>query len=209
MRFTFPLYELEDNLDALYSEDRGEYLINTDLIKQLDKAWAIEEAFFNAQGALHVPYSIEPMELSDTSRRRVLNADGQIIPYNHGSTYPVDMLWPNTLRKKAESKVVVNRQGKSQTIKYNGPWSWFRLVQQASRKRAANNSLILSYSLNGSVMKYQLHSDSSNTPFSTNQLRYYKLPQFLLNNPETKKKVKQRSAKESIKKIKKAMAERQ
>ncbi|MCF6204770.1 MAG: type VI secretion system membrane subunit TssM [Methylococcaceae bacterium] len=201
---------LEDNLDALYSEDRGEYLINTDLIKQLDKAWAIEEAFFNTQGALHVPYSIEPMGLSGTSRRSVLNADGQIIPYNHGSTYPVDMLWPNTLRKKAESKVVVvNRRGESQMIKYNGPWSWFRLVQHANQKRAANNSLILSYSLNGSVMKYQLHSDSSNNPFSSNQLRHYKLPQFLLNKPKTTEEVKNRSPKEAIKKIKKAMAERQ
>lgn len=119
------------------------------------------------------------------------------------------MLWPNTLRKKAESKVVVvNRQGKSQTIKYSGPWSWFRLVQHANRKKVANNSLILSYSLNGSVMKYQLHSDSSYNPFSSNKLRYYKLPQFLLNHPETEKKVKQRSSKESIKKIKKTMAER-
>ena len=77
---------LEDNLDALYSEDRGEYLINTDLIKQLDKAWDIEEAVFKAQCAHHVPYSIGPMGLSGTSRRSVLNADGQIIPYSHGST---------------------------------------------------------------------------------------------------------------------------
>ena len=201
---------LEDNLDALYSEERGEYLINTDLIEQLDKAWTIEEAFFNAQGALHVPYSIEPLTLSGSHRRSVLNADGQIVPYNHGSTFPIDMLWPNTLRKKAESKlVVVNGQGKSQTIKYRGPWSWFRLFESSNRKPGSNNSLILKYSLNTGVMTYSLHPESSNNPFRRNLLSYYKLPQFLLNKPKVANEAKANSPKQSMKLIKKMISEKQ
>ncbi len=180
---------LEDNLDALYSEDRSEYLINIDLIKQLDKAWAIEEAFFNGQGALHVPFSIEPTSLSGTYRRSVLNIDGQIIPYSHGSTYPIDMLWPNTLRKKAESKlIVINGQGQSQVIRYKGPWSWFRLLRQANFKPAPGNRLILNYHINNGVMSYVLQPGSSNNPFARDLLKYYKLPQFLLNKSEQKTK---------------------
>ncbi len=200
---------LEDNIDALYSEDRGEYLINTDLIKQLEKAWDIEEAFFNTQGALHVPYTIEPVALSGTNRRSVLNADGQIVPYNHGSTYPIDMLWPNTLRKKAESKlVVVSGLGKSQTIKYKGPWSWFRLFQRASQKSGPNNSLILSYHLDDGMMTYNLQPESSNNPFARKLLRYYKLPQFLLNQSKVTDKKEVSSPRQSIQKIKKAISEK-
>jgi type VI secretion system protein ImpL len=176
---------LEDNLDALFSEDQNAYLINTDLIKFLETSWQIEESFFNAQGALHVPYSIEPMTLSGSYRRSVLNVDGQIIPYNHGSTYPIDMVWPNTLRKKAESKlIVINAQGKSQSIKYKGPWSWFRLLQRANKRSQANQSLRLKFSLGGAVMSYTLQPESSNHPFRQNSLRNYQVPQFLLRADE-------------------------
>ena len=57
-------------------------------------------------------------------------------------------------------------------------------------------------------MKYHLYAESSNNPFTRNYLKYYKLPQFLLNKPKAKKDKKENSPKESIEKIKKAIAEK-
>jgi hypothetical protein len=58
-------------------------------------------------------------------------------------------------------------------------------------------------------MKYHLHAESSTNPFARNYLKYYKLPQFLLNKPEATKDRKDSSPMESMEKIKKTMAEKQ
>lgn len=65
---------LEDNLDALYSERRGGYLVRTDVLAQLEAANRIRDAFFNNRGALGVQFAVEPLGLTPNRRSSVLGS---------------------------------------------------------------------------------------------------------------------------------------
>ncbi len=172
---------MESDMDVLYSENRKAYLIRKDLARQIKRARRIRDAYFNTEGALHVPFTVEPLALSGTQRRSVLNIDGQIISYDHGPAYPVDLLWPNTLLNRAESKLVmVSTSGKSAEARARGVWSLYRLLQRGSIRPASNNSGILSFKLNNGTMRYRLRGAGSNNPLTSKPLANFWLPRHLL-----------------------------
>lgn len=172
---------MESNMDVLYSQERRGYLIRDDLAQLIEKAKNIKDAYFNAEGALHVPFTIEPLALSGSQRKSVLNIDGQIISYNHGPAYAVDLLWPNTLQSRTESKLVmVSTGGKNAQARASGAWSLFRLLQRGHISPASNNSSILSFGLNKGVMRYRLRGSGSTNPLSNKPLSGFSLPRYLL-----------------------------
>ena len=176
---------MESDMGVLYSENRKAHLIRKDLARQIKRATRIRDAYFNTEGALHVPFTVEPLALSGSQRRSVLNIDGQIINYDHGPAYPVDLLWPNTLLNRAESKLVmVSTRGKSAEARARGVWSLYRLLQRGSIKPAANNSGILSFSLNNGTMRYRLRGSGSNNPLTGNPLANFWLPRYLLKESQ-------------------------
>lgn len=78
-----------------------------ELLKQLERAARIRQIFFSQQGNLEVQFALEPIELSANKRRSVLNLDGQLLEYAHGRRTKVPLVWPNTMREGAESKITL------------------------------------------------------------------------------------------------------
>jgi len=172
---------MESDMDVLYSQDRQGYLIRNDLAQLVEQARYIKDTYFNAEGALHVSFTIEPLALSGSQRKSVLNIDGQIISYNHGPAYTVDLIWPNTLQSRTESKLVmISTAGKSAQIRASGAWSLFRLLRRGHVSPASNNSSILSFGLNKGVMRYRLRGSGSGNPLAGKPLAEFKLPRYLL-----------------------------
>ncbi len=177
---------LEDNLSALYSEEAEDYLVDTDMLNQLKAAWDIQDGFFDPRGALNINFNLEPLALSSNQRRSVLNIDGQLISYNHGPSHASQLIWPNTLRKGAESKItLISRLGRSQILRHQGPWSWFRLLDQAEINGADNNMLDITFQLGKGRMRYRIHSEKSNSPLLRQLFKNFSLPRTLLKKRYT------------------------
>ena len=172
---------LDDNLEALYSERRGGYLMRTDVPKQLEAADRIRDAFFNSRGAMAVHFTLEPLGLAPTRRSSTLNLQGQLITYNHGPSETVGVIWPNTLGGSPESRMtLVNGDGNSSSLVYKGSWSLFRLLSQARLNGATATTVDLSFTASDGGMRYRVTADKSNNPFTQRLFHGFALPGTLL-----------------------------
>lgn len=175
---------LKDNLDALYSERRGGYLVRTDVMTQLEAANRIRDAFFNNRGALGVQFAVQPLGLTPNRRSSVLGVDGQLIPYNHGPSNSVGLIWPNTLGDSTDSRItLVNSSGNSSSLVFRGAWSMFRLLSRAQLTGATANSIDLSFTADdGGAMRYRVTAEKANNPFTQRIFNGFALPRTLLQD---------------------------
>jgi type VI secretion system protein ImpL len=171
----------DENLEALYSERRGGYLVRMDVLTQLEAADRIRDAFFNSRGALGVQFSITPLGLTASRRSSVLSVEGQLIAYSHGASNSVGLIWPNNLGDSTESRItLVGATGTSSGLAYRGSWSMFRLLSQARLESATANSVDLSFSANDGAMRYRITAEKSNNPFTQASFDGFALPRTLL-----------------------------
>ncbi|MNV04452.1 hypothetical protein D3C71_947480 [compost metagenome] len=171
----------DDNLEALYSERRGGYLVRMDVLAQLQAADRIRDAFFNSRGALGVQFSIEPLGLTSSRRSSVLSVEGQLISYSHGAGNSVGLIWPNNQGDSTESRItLVSAAGTSSGLAYRGSWSMFRLLSQARLDSATANSVDLSFSANDGAMRYRITAEKANNPFTQASFDGFALPDTLL-----------------------------
>ncbi|SAK75934.1 putative lipoprotein [Caballeronia pedi] len=175
---------LEDNLDALYFERRGGYLVRTDVMTQLEAASRIRDAFFNNRGALGVQFTVEPRGLTPNRRSAVLGVEGQLITYDHGPSTGVGLIWPNSLGASTESRVtLVNSNGSSSSLVYQGAWSLFRLLSRAQLNGATASSVDLSFTADdGGAMRYRITAEKANNPFTQRIFSGFALPHTLLRD---------------------------
>ncbi|AGH81618.1 IcmF-like protein [Psychromonas sp. CNPT3] len=163
---------------AKSESNSGHSLIRQEVLDQLQQAKKIQQAFFNRKGILNVEFSLEPIELSANKRRSVINVDGQYVEYSHGPRKSVELLWPNTLRASATSKVTLvpsapNRSPRS--IKIQGPWAFFRLLDKGQVISASATSVDYKFKIDGGYARYRLHSEADNNPFTTSLFKSFKL----------------------------------
>lgn len=175
---------LEDNLDALYSQSQGSYLVRPDVMEQLDAAERIRETFFNNRGNLSVQFTVEPLGLSATQRTSVLGLDGQLVPYSHGPSAAIGLIWPNTLGEQVESKVtLVNRGGNSSSVGFRGPWSMYRLLSKGQLNGRSGTSVDLSFRAGDGMMRYRFSAEKALNPFTQASFSGFALPRTLLQRP--------------------------
>ncbi|OEE61295.1 type VI secretion protein IcmF [Enterovibrio norvegicus] len=179
----------ENNL-RMFLEEAGELnsgadnksLIRRDVLSQLDAAEAIQSAFFNRKGVLDVEFTLEPVELSANKRRSVINVDGQYVEYSHGPRKNVGLIWPNTLRDSAISKVtlVPSRTNRSpRSISIQGPWAFFRLLEEAEVVGSTATSVDYRFNIDRGNVLYRLHSEADSNPFTASIFKGFKLSRTL------------------------------
>jgi len=175
---------LEDNLDALYSERRGGYLVRTDVLTQLEAANRIRDAFFSNRGALSVQLNVTPLGLTPNRRSSVLGVEGQLISYDHGPSNSVGLIWPNGLGNSTDSRItLVNRSGNSSSLVFRGPWSMFRLLSRAQLMGTTSTSVDLSFTADdGGAMRYRITAEKANNPFTQRIFSNFALPRTLLRD---------------------------
>ncbi|MCK2184355.1 type VI secretion system membrane subunit TssM [Halomonas getboli] len=160
----------------------GDSLLRQGVLDAVQRAERIREAYLNRDGVLDVPFSLEPLSLSADKRRGVISVDGQLIDYAHGASRRVPMIWPNGLRDSNESRVTlvpsqVNRSPR--TLRRDGPWAWFRLLDEAQLTGAGERELELSFQVDGGSMRYRLVADGPRNPFTRSLVAGFRLPRAL------------------------------
>lgn len=174
---------LKDNLDALYSSSRGDYLVRTDVLTQLEKAQRIRDTFFNNRGALSVQLTVEPLALSGNRLSSLLSVDGQLIPYSHGPSQSIGLIWPNALGSASGSQLtLVNSVGNTSSLGYRGPWSLFRLLSRGHLNGRTGTSVDLSFVANDGMMRYRISAEKANNPITQRSFEGFVLPRTLLQD---------------------------
>lgn len=176
---------IKDNLDALYSDSRGGYLVRSDVLSQLEMANRIRDTFFNNRGALSVQLTVEPLALSGNRLSSLLSVDGQLIPYNHGPSQSTGLVWPNTLGDVSGSQLtLVNGTGNTASMGYRGPWSLFRLLSRGHLNGRTATSVDLTFVATDGMMRYRISAEKANNPITQRSFEGFALPRTLLQGGE-------------------------
>ena len=179
---------LKDNLDALYSDSLGGYLVRSDVLEQLKKAERIRDTFFNHRGHLAVQLTIEPLALSATRLSSMLSVDGQLIPYQHGAPQRTGLVWPNSLGNTNGSQLtLVHSTGNTASLSYRGPWSLFRLLSRGHLNGRTDTSVDLTFSVADGLMRYRIGAEKANNPITQRSFEGFVLPRTLLEERKTKR----------------------
>ncbi|MHC5308063.1 type VI secretion system membrane subunit TssM [Bartonella sp. LJL80] len=152
--------------------------VSEDFINQIGKVRAIRDIFFNSDGVPTLRYTVEPITMSGTISRAVLNIEGQLVPYSHGATRPIAILWPNALSSQQDiSQISTSRTG---SITYSGLWSSFRLFDEATTAKVTPDSAEIVFNVGGGQVKYRIKmSATDKNPFVIRPLTSMKLPEQL------------------------------
>lgn len=172
---------LNENLLIDDESDNGS-IVNQQVIAELAQAKKIQQAFFNRKGVLDIDFSLQPIVLSGNKRRSAIDVDGQYLTYSHGQRDIVELIWPNSLRETASSKVtlVPTQTGYSpRSIATQGSWSFFRLLDKARIVSASSKSVDYKFSVDNGSMVYRLNSNNDNNPFTNNLFKSFKLSENL------------------------------
>jgi type VI secretion system protein ImpL len=179
---------LKDNLDALYSDSLGGYLVRSDVLEQLKKVERIRDTFFNHRGHLAVQLTIEPLALSATRLSSMLSVDGQLIPYQHGAPQRTGLVWPNSLGNTNGSQLtLVHSTGNTASLSYRGPWSLFRLLSRGHLNGRTDTSVDLTFSVADGLMRYRIGAEKANNPITQRSFEGFVLPRTLLEERGRKK----------------------
>ncbi|WGY45888.1 type VI secretion system membrane subunit TssM [Vibrio sp. ABG19] len=168
---------IEENITVNDGEN-AQSLIRKDVLNQIKQAQKIRDAFFNRKGILDVSFSVEPLRLSGNKRRSVLNVDGQYLAYSHGPRDSVELIWPNTLRDSAVSKVTLvptQSNMSPRSIDIQGPWAFFRLLDQGDVVAASATSVDYKFDVDGGDMIYRINSEANANPFTERLFNSFKL----------------------------------
>lgn len=127
-------------------------------------------------------FALEPIELTANKRRSVLNLDGQLLDYAHGRRSKVPLVWPNTMRDGAESKVTLvpasgDRSPRSEGAV--GPWAMFRLMDKGEVTRLSDATFDIRFPVDNGAMSYRVYTDGALNPFSGGLFSRFKLPALL------------------------------
>ena len=159
----------------------GVQTTNVTFLDQRNATGRIREAFFNEAGEFGLQFSVEPLGLTPNRRNSVFELDGQLVGYSHGPSIPAGLIWPNTMREGAVSRVtLVTTTGSSQTAAFRGPWSLFRLLSQGHLASTSAGAIELAFTAGDGAVRYRISSSRTNNPFNQRLFTGFDMPRSIL-----------------------------
>jgi len=156
--------------------------INASVLQTFQRAAAIRDAFFRSGGVQpSVRFELKPVAMDASITQFLLDLDGQQISYDHGPSRAVAMQWPNAgsigvVRLSISPPAASGRSG----ITLDGPWAWFRLLEQSDLVSAGSpDRFNLRLRVDSASISYELRANSAFNPFKSRVLSGFSLPERL------------------------------
>ena len=156
--------------------------ITPSILQTFQRAASIRDAYFRAGGTQPVVrFELKPVAMDATVNQFNLDLDGQQVSYDHGPSRPTALQWPNPssigmVRLGIEPPAASGRSG----ITLDGPWAWFRLLQQSELSNAGSpDRFTLRLRVEGASISYELRANSAFNPFNNRLVAGFSLPERL------------------------------
>ena len=157
--------------------------VDPDFTANLRRAINITRTFFNDSGDLSVEFSVQPIGMSANLARAQLNFEGQLVISTHGAARPVRIIWPNIIDGQSSSRVDLSPLAKTGVpggSQFDGPWSWLRLYDSASKSGLVDNSVDVGFgNANGQTARFRIRAEGQVNPFFNSPLSSFSLPSHL------------------------------
>jgi type VI secretion system protein ImpL len=181
---------IRDDLGGLVDQNSGRPLVidgqsmsfSPEFLASISQIHKVRDTFFASGGVPTFRYTVEPLAMSATLARSVLNIEGQLVAYSHGPQRTVNILWPNTTsgQQNASSVRVAgtgHNAGTTSMLSFDGAWSSFRLFDHATKVKQYDDHIDLVLSTVPGEVHYRLRMTGMATnPFAAQVLSSAMLP---------------------------------
>ncbi len=155
--------------------------LSSSALKQMRRA-AIVKAMFFADGGDQplLRFSLTPTFLDAKVKRFVLNLNEQQLVYQHGPLRTRDVEWPGPGERDQVRVAFEHLSGSRFTITKEGPWAWFKLLDESTIDRLRSADKInITFETAGLKARYKLDAGSVTNPFTSDALVNFSCPERL------------------------------
>src|SRR5262249_31007955 len=114
------------------------------LLPQFQSVQAIREIFFKAGPKPETRFNLTPDNLDASVARFSLEIDGQVLEYRHGPVQSVTFGWPGN--GAGHAAVTFEGGGTPSIVAFQGPWAFFRALDQASIEPRSDTKFAVTFS---------------------------------------------------------------
>lgn len=161
--------------------DRPGLSLSADVLAQFQHANRIREAFFAAAAPIpKVLFELRPISLDAGVASFSLYLDGQEVHNRHGPEQISSLQWPGPQPAGGVRIVFRGLDGQENSTIKQGPWAWFRLLDEAALEPAGSpERFVVTFRLGASRATYELRAGSVYNPFHLPALSLFHCPEGL------------------------------
>ncbi|HET7594952.1 MAG TPA: type VI secretion system membrane subunit TssM, partial [Stellaceae bacterium] len=158
--------------------DNIELGISQDVLTQFQRAAAIRDGFFGGGAAPTVKFELVPVSLDAQVTQVLIDINGQEATYAHGPPRPTLVQWPGTGgTERGRIAFSPAASGQTSSITKQGPWSLFRLFDEAKvQGTGLSDKLQVTFSVGGRTAVYEVNANSVNNPLTMTELHDFRCP---------------------------------
>jgi type VI secretion system protein ImpL len=151
--------------------------IPSSVLRQFQRAALIRDTFFQGDGAMpSVGFGLKPIYLDANVQTFKLDLQGQKFQYRHGPTRVKRAQWPGPDSTGQVRFVFEDGSGMRLSSSREGPWAWFRILDNADLNATAADRLVATFKSAGRKSSWEIRADSVVNPFMMEQLEQFRCP---------------------------------
>lgn len=132
--------------------------------------------FANGGETPSVAFSVRVMSLDKNVDSVVIDYDGSKYTYSHGPIVPYNLNWPTKTEDGQVSLTLFAGKKAVGTLKQQGPWAIFRLIEAGTVIKQEGNSMLVNFAINGKKLALDINTPGGRNPFNLSLLRSFQCP---------------------------------
>lgn len=153
--------------------------IPTSTLRQFQRAAVIRDAFFSGSSPEpKINFEIKPLSMDTTITQITLLLNQQRVRYNHGPTRWNRLTWPDDSGISDAKILLAPPAGnKPSGLTEDGPWGWFRMIDQAASEATNTPETInVTFDVGGRKSRFALRASGALNPFQLKELADFRCP---------------------------------
>ncbi|MEW8263264.1 MAG: type VI secretion IcmF C-terminal domain-containing protein, partial [Candidatus Thiodiazotropha taylori] len=148
-------------------------------LRQFQRAAVIRDAFFSGSSPEpKINFEIKPLSMDTTITQITLLLNQQRVRYNHGPTRWNRLTWPDDSGISDAKILLAPPAGnKPSGLTEDGPWGWFRMIDQAASEATNTPETInVTFDVGGRKSRFALRASGALNPFQLKELADFRCP---------------------------------
>ena len=142
------------------------------LLGQFQAVQHIREIFFKSGTKPEIHFNVTPDSLDAAVSRFSLEVDGQSLEYRHGPLQSLPFSWPGG--SAGHAAVTFEAGGPPSIAAFDGPWAWFRSLDQAKVQQQSETRFLVTFAQGGHSARVMIEAASVRNPFARNELQSFR-----------------------------------
>jgi type VI secretion system protein ImpL len=127
-----------------------------------------------------VRFDLKPISLDADANSFLLELGGQSLTYRHGPARSTRVAWPGPQEQGSARMVFERSNGGRVSVTKDGPWAWFRLLDQSEvRGTSSPETMRVTFQTGGLTSVYELRATSAVHPMRSKELTRFRCPERL------------------------------